>query len=210
MIGRKYSRLTVVGEGGSDKRKEKFWVCQCECGKETTVLGSNLRTGNTKSCGCWDLEVIKNRNLSHGMARKRIYKIWVGVRKRCLNPKTKSYSHYGGRGIKISENWSSFENFYTDMSPTYSDNLSLERIDPNGDYEKENCIWATWKQQARNKTNSVYIDLDGDKKTAAEWEEISGTGRCTIAYRIKHGWTIREAIFGKSKSIMDIQQYLIV
>jgi len=210
MVGAKIFKLRVLSQAGTDKRNEAIWRCICECGNEVMVLGNNLRRGGYKSCGCLNNERIGDLNRRHSMSKTRIYKIWAGIRKRCNNPNMTSYADYGGRGIKVCEEWGKFEDFYSDMAKGYEEHLTLDRIDANGDYTKENCKWSTMKDQARNKRNSVFIELDGSRKTVAEWEECSGTGRATITWRIKNGWGIRDAIYGRGKSsISDIEKYLI-
>ena len=187
-----------------------FWKCKCDCGRESEVLSSNLVKGNTTSCGCYGRYILGSKTKQHGMSKTRIFKIWAGVRKRCNNSNMKSYDDYGGRGIKVCEEWDSFVCFYNDMAEGYSDELTLERNDPNGDYCKYNCRWANMKEQARNKRNSVFIELDGFKRTAAEWGEIMNMGSSTIIWRIKNGWDVRRAIYGDPcVSLNEISQYLV-
>jgi len=212
MIGTKFYRLKVVEEVGIDKRGEKLWRCICECGGETIALGYNLRCGNSKSCGCFNIDRIIERSKQHGMSKTRIYKIWVGVRKRCNTPSTKSYKLYGGAGVRMCGRWDDFDNFYEDMKEGYADNLTLDRY-PNkkGNYEPGNCRWATPKQQQNNRTNNKIIYLDGISQTLSQWAELSGTGSSCIAWRLKKGWTIKEAIYGRERnSFNDIEKYLIV
>lgn len=211
MVGKTFGKLTVIRKAFTDKRGEIKWLCNCECGNETVVLGSNLRTGNTVSCGCVVAEnkiIFGQMNRRHGQSKDRIFRIWTGIRKRCNNPNTRSYSRYGGRGIKICERWNIFENFYEDMKTGYSDDLTIDRINVNGNYEPSNCRWATWTGQARNKTNNRLISIDGTIKTSTEWGEISGTNPATINYRVKKGWGTREAVFGKIKNMSDLSPYL--
>lgn len=210
ILGTRFYRLCVIEEMEADHRGEIQWKCLCDCGVETIVTGYNLRSRNTKSCGCYNIDRIVKRSKQHGMYKTRIYKIWVGVTKRCTNPNMTSYADYGGRGIKVCERWSKFENFYEDMKDGYADNLSLERKNPNGDYEKSNCKWATMKEQARNKRNSKYIELGDKALTAAEWAEISGTMSSTIIWRVKNGWDVRRAIYGDViTDLSEISQYLV-
>lgn len=210
LVGRRFFRLKVIEFAGRNKSKNYTWKCLCDCGKEVVVASSNLLTGNSKSCGCYDIETLVKRSKKHGLTKTRIYKIWVGIRKRCTNPKMKSYAEYGGRGIKVCDRWNDFENFYEDMKIGYSDELSLERKDPNGNYEPDNCKWATMKEQARNKRNTKRITLGDESRTASEWEEISGTGRCTIAWRLKNGWDTHRAIYGDPVSnLSEISKYLV-
>lgn len=203
-----FGRLTAIEPIKKWGCSKYFWVCACDCGRKCEVLGSNLVRGNSKSCGCSN--TIGERSFQHGMAKTRIFKIWAGVRKRCNNPNNKSYERYGGRGIKISKDWDFFPNFYRDMKDGYSDELSLDRIDPDGNYEKSNCRWSTPKVQARNKSGIRKIEVNGELKTAAEWSEISGTHSSTILHRINNGWDAKLAVYGHPvKNIKEISQYLV-
>lgn len=209
MVGRRYERLEVICEKGKDSRGEYLWLCKCDCGEEIITTGGNLRSGNTKSCGCWNVEMFVSKTYRHGMKDSRIYSIWASMRRRCNVESSHAYKDYGGRGIKVCERWNRFINFYEDMISGYADDLTLDRINPNGNYEPENCRWATTKEQARNKRNTKFIEHKGKKATAIEWQEISGTDATTINYRIKKGWDLEEAIFGRPvKSIKEISKYL--
>lgn len=151
LTGHTYGRLTVkeyVGQsetkGGAKKRN---WLCDCSCGKELVVTVSALRSGNTTSCGCYD----KERRIKHGLHQSRIYQIWADMKTRCNCSDHKSYRRYGGRGISYDTRWESFENFLEDMQEGYREDLTLDRIDPNDNYYKENCRWETKTAQTRNK-----------------------------------------------------------
>lgn len=212
MIGSVFYRLTVIEELAPDKRGEIKWRCKCECGKEIISLGGNLRSGGTKSCGCYNDNRIGDLNRQHGMSKTRMFKIWVGVRKRCNNPNVKSFHIYGGSGIRMCGRWEDFENFYEDMKEEYTDNLTLDRFpNKNGNYEPSNCRWATPKQQQNNRNNNHIIELNSISKTLSEWSSDSGTCQATIGWRLKKGWNIEEAIYGKSKlTESELNKYLIV
>lgn len=135
------------------------WLCHCNCGKEIIKETSNLKTaGGIPSCGCL---LNSTNNLKHGHARKGnyhpLYAMWQGMQNRCRNPDFKDWEHYGGRGIKVCERWSDFDNFLQDMGER-PDGMSIDRIDVNGDYEPGNCRWATAKQQSLNKRNSISLE----------------------------------------------------
>jgi hypothetical protein len=189
-----------------------YWECICDCGKTKVIMSSNLVRGISTTCGCGKIK-IGEITTKHGMTKTRIFKIWAGVRKRCTNPRCKSYNHYGGRGIKISDKWNNFMDFYNDMKEGYADNLSLDRINPNGNYEPGNCRWATQKTQSRNRRNNHIIEYKSESKTLAEWSEISKVPSNAIKYRIQNGWDIGKAIFTQTiqqdKSINSISKYLI-
>lgn len=183
LTGKTFGRLTVIEE--SPKRTingDVYWVCKCTCGGTTVVDSSSLRRGLTKSCGCLPREkmiALGHRSAEwstkHGMHNKRIYRCWDDMIKRCYNPKCNGYHIYGGRGIKVCDEWRTFQNFYDWAKENgYTDELTLDRIDNDGNYEPSNCRWATVKFQNRNKRNNVYVTYKGEKKCLMEWSETLG------------------------------------
>ena len=164
MIGKKFNMLTVI-KRLTNQGKYARYFCLCDCGKTRVVLGQNLRSGRVKDCGCVS-QVIRNKHISentaartHGSSKTRLYHIWGGMKDRCSRKNNKNYRLYGGRGIKVCDVWNNdflaFRNWALDKG--YKDNLSIDRIDPNGNYEPNNCRWITLTEQTYNKRNSRKI-----------------------------------------------------
>jgi hypothetical protein len=153
LAGRRFGRLVAISHSGKDIRNNAVWLCVCDCGKEIVVNGSHLRTGNTRSCGCFQSDMSAQRLRTHGMKGTPEYNTWRAMMKRCNNPNDKAYKYYGGRGINVCERWRRFENFISDMGKRPTIDHSLDRIDNDGNYEPTNCKWATPKEQALNRRN---------------------------------------------------------
>lgn len=192
-----FGRLTTVGlpfylPVGRQGRKALFFNCVCECGTKKTIRHDDLRSGKTLSCKCY----IKDVMTTHGQAAKTItYKSWESMRARCNNPKNEGYKDYGDRGITVCKRWDSFENFYVDMGDRPSKQHSLERKDVNGNYEQNNCKWATKKEQARNTRNNVFWIYDNKTYCISEWAEILKINKDTLYSRVyKSGWTVEQAL----------------
>lgn len=152
MIGEKFSRLTLISEVRTGPRNRISYVCLCDCGEKRVVLKENLTTGRQKSCGCLSREMAKKiceRKKTHGMYKTRVYKIWAQMKRRCQVPSNGAYERYGAKGITVCDRWKDFENFYADMGD--DNGLTIDRINNELGYFKENCRWATWSEQAKNK-----------------------------------------------------------
>jgi len=199
LVGKRFGKLTVISKGITDKNSRLYWNCLCDCGNEVSKLGLLLRDGRTKSCGCLRSEYVSNKNKTHGMARTKMNMVWQEMKSRCRNPNHKRYSDYGGRGISYQESWEEFINFYNDMSDTYQDGLTLDRIDNDGDYTKENCRWSSYLSQNNNKRNCVYETVGGIRATRSQLADMFGIPRCTFYWRLSHGMTVEEALTTSKK-----------
>lgn len=188
LTGKTFGRWKVAGYAKTVSGFA-YWKCICECGVERDIMGLNLRSGKTTSCGCYQREVTSKVRSKHKQVGHPLYICWTGIKDRCSNPNTMCFKHYGGRGIKVCDRWlSDFWNFWDDMASGWRPGLSIDRIDVNGNYEPSNCRWATQKEQTRNKRNSVLIDTPLGKMTIAEAAERSGMSQTAIKYRVFSDW----------------------
>lgn len=174
LTGGKYWFWTVVSFHGISDNGHSQWNCLCECGNQKVITGWNLRSGHSKSCGCKTSELIINSITTHGLAKTPLHKIWLGIKGRCYNKNNISYKNYGGRGIKLSNDWLDFQNFYNDMSSAYKSGMTIERVNVNKDYSKENCIWIPRSEQSRNRTNTIWVDTEFGKMTVTEAAKKAG------------------------------------
>lgn len=196
--GNRYGKLTVIS--CEIVKGKAFWKCKCDCGNITTVAGDKLRRGVTKSCGCIQQEHRKEGfNKSHGMTNTRLYSEWCNMKARCNNPRSLMYGNYGDRGIKVCEEWRKFENFMSwALLHGYSDELTIERKDVNGDYEPSNCKWITPTEQYLNRTDTHLITAFGKTQTIKEWADETGLKYDTIHARVMYyGWSGEEAVTRK-------------
>lgn len=160
LTGKRFGRLTVISKT-TPKRRSTRWLCRCDCGKEVVATSTNLRNGNTKSCGCYIRDLVTERNTTHGLSKNRLYSIWHSMKDRCLNPNHPHFKDYGGRGIAICNEWrDNFKSFYEWANAHGYDEkahqwqCTLDRTDTNGNYCPENCRWVDMKTQIHNRRNS--------------------------------------------------------
>lgn len=197
-IGNRYGRLVVIYRDGSHRfpngKSVPTWKCRCDCGATAVVIGHNLRHSHTTSCGCLARESLQDRSRTHGMSGTSEHRTWLGMRERCKNSKNPKYKDYGGRVIKVCERWQRFEAFYADMGPKPSPTHSIDRINNDGDYEPDNCRWATAKEQDRNRRTNIRLASGVLAIEAAECADISIS---KVRQRLRRGWNEAEAIKGK-------------
>ena len=195
LTGQKFGRLEVQGFAGSVNKK-LTWNCICVCGNTKIVLGCSLRNGHTQSCGCLAKE---GNHTTHGHKRNKIpskeYRACIQMKNRCFNINYPGYKNYGGRGIIVCPKWiESFESFYRDMGDC-PNGMSLDRKDNDGNYEPENCRWATQRQQQNNKRNNDKISYKGETKTQAQWARSLGMNASTLRKRLHGlGWSEERAL----------------
>ena len=199
LTGQRFGRLTVIERVENDNDGHARWLCRCECGNTTIVAGKALRRGVTRSCGCLHDEVAAKHatslNKTHGQRNSRLSRIWRGMKSRCQNPNYPCYSDYGGRGITVCDEWQQFEPFYKwAMANGYRDELSIDRIDVEGNYEPSNCRWVNAKTQANNKRNNHFVVFEGRKITLTQWAEETEIPKDTLRYRLRLGWSVEKAL----------------
>lgn len=201
IINERFGKLVAIEYAGLDARGEATWKCKCDCGNYTVSTGYKLRSGHTKSCGCIQEKHRKEGfHKSHGMTDTKLYIIWCNMKRRCYSKINNMYQNYGGRGIRVCDEWlSGFEPFMKwAMDAGYKDGLSLERIDVNGNYEPNNCTWITKKDQYLNRTDSHKVTAFGKTQTIKEWSDETGIKYDTIERRLNaYGWSAEDAVSKK-------------
>ena len=199
LTGQRFGRLVAIESVGRDKQGYVIWRCHCDCGNEKNVSTKNLGKG-TESCGCLARELTIRRLTKHGKCHSRIYETYRGMVDRCNSPNTHEYENYGGRGIKVCDEWMDFQNFYDwAMANGYNEDAersqcTIDRMDVNGDYEPSNCRFVTMKTQQRNRRNNVLITYNGETHCLSEWAEIAGLRYGTFLKRIYAGWSMEDAM----------------
>lgn len=202
LVGKKYGRLRVIEQAENARTKSGrthvMYLCECDCGTKILVRAESLRNGNTRSCGCLEKEITKEKSTKHGLKGTRIYNVWQGMKQRCYNQNEERYADYGGRGITVCPEWlgeNGIENFAKwALENGYAENLTIDRIDNNKGYSPDNCRWATNKEQQRNKRNNFIVIYKGKEMTLSEVSEITGINRATLSSRLEKGLSIEEAI----------------
>lgn len=200
-IGSKYGRLTVIDiVPPKEAGRGYLWKCKCECGNETVSAPLKLIKGKTKSCGCAKRDRVKTDPLfdrtKHGGRHERLYRIWHGMKQRCERKENGDYQNYGGRGISICEEWRNNYAAFREwaFSNGYSDDLTIERKDVNGNYCPDNCTWISPKEQARNRRTNHWVEYNGERRIVAEWAEIYGVDAGSLHNRLRLGWDMEKAI----------------
>lgn len=196
LTGRRFERLEVISYAGKNNRGENMWNCRCDCKNITKVKTYNLTSGNVKSCGCLLKE--KGYMIKHGMRDKRIYRIYKGMKQRCLNQNSPRYDCYGGRGITICPEWlgeHGAENFIKwAFDNGYAEDLTLDRENNNKGYSPDNCRWITREEQMNNTRYNKIIEFEGEKHTIAEWSRIKEIKYPTLVSRFARGWSAERAL----------------
>jgi len=208
LIGKRFGRLLVVDDAQSirtnpGRNYRTRSKCVCDCGAVVLVCNQELRTGDTKSCGCFLRDTLAEVTHGHSPRGKptRTYICWAHIKARCFNPKDHHFPIYGGRGIAVCERWLNFENFLADMGEK-PQGMTIERIDNNKDYEPGNCRWATTKEQNRNKRNNRIVTVRGVTGCLAALSEKFGVSTAIVRDRLNYGWGAESAFFTPKKQLI--------
>jgi hypothetical protein len=185
--GSKSGLLTAIKRVGTYSNGEPLYECLCECGNTTVVYATRVRNGQVKSCGCM------KGNRRHGKAYSSEHRIWRAMKDRCYNNKNKEFHRYGGRGISVCDRWQDFKAFFADMGERPSTAHSIDRIDGEKGYCKENCRWATPTEQSRNRSSNRFIFFMGKVQCLSAWAKELGISDYTLRRKIKSSSSIEEA-----------------
>lgn len=215
ITGEKYGRLTVI-KYVYTKKKRAYWLCRCDCGNETILSTTVLKSGNTKSCGCFQKEQLRKniRKVIEGNIRykteteKTLNLKYRSIKRRCYNPECEAYKNYGYRGIKMCDEWlADFKNFYNwAVNNGYKKGLTIDRIDVNGNYEPNNCRWISNLKQQNNKRNNRYLIYNGKKMTCSEWARELNIPIGTISYRVSKGYKTEDILKTNYKRRMNTDE----
>lgn len=198
LTGLLFNRLTAQGiveyRLNSRGKRIAVWLCRCVCGNEVRVTRSNLVSGGVQSCGCLRDDRLRAVLTTHGFSNHPLYTIWDGIRRRCNDPGDRAYKNYGARGIQMCERWRDIQNFIDDMGERPSLKHTVERVDNEGHYSPDNCIWATRKEQNRNKRDTILVTYDGRTQCLTDWAAEIRSNTPTLRYRLRVGWSIKQAL----------------
>lgn len=205
LTNKRFGRLTAIKYHHSDKYGHRYWLCKCDCGNEVIVFTGNLGR-HSHSCGCLARELISKANAKHLSSKTRLYPIWSSMKQRCLRKTHCAYKNYGGRGIKVCDEWLgehgfenfkqwAFENGYKEETlPNNLNKWTIDRIDNNGNYCPENCRWITAEEQQKNTRNNKYLTFNNKTQILADWAREIGIRIDTLWYRLNSGWTVEKAL----------------
>lgn len=200
LTGQRFGRLTVLyrapGKPRSNGKYRTMWHCRCDCGNELDINGDSLKKGVSQSCGCYRKEVNRERLATHGQTDTRLYGIWLAMKRRCDLPTVHAYKDYGGRGISVCQEWQeNFEAFYEwSYNHGYAENLSIDRIDNDGNYEPSNCQWVDNVAQANNRRTNRLVTINGETHNITQWAQILNKSPKLIFGRIYAGWAPERAV----------------
>lgn len=202
MIGEKFGRWTIISESLKKLRGNKYWVCECDCGVVREVIQPSLKSGRSKSCGCLQREKAKAQFTKHNLYNHRIYNIWRAMNNRCNNEKHDNFHNYGDRGIRVCDEWKDVQVFYNwALNNGYENDLTIERINNDGNYEPDNCTWATMKQQQNHRRNTVLVEFNGEIKPFTLLCDEHNIKTQVVRARLRSGWKFEDALTREVKKV---------
>jgi len=182
LIGKEFNSLRVIAFSHKDQYGSLMWLCRCQCGRETVVRSTALKRGDIKSCGC------QSKSRKHGLNKHKLYNVWQGIKTRCSNPKSNRYKYYGGKGVKICEEWLDFSVFFNwAISHGYREGLTLDRKNRDANYEPENCQWVSYQQQNLHKSDQKRIIYQNAEYTVKEVAKLTKIPESTLYHRLRRG-----------------------
>lgn len=200
LIGKRFERLVVI-KRLEPRKGHMHWLCKCDCGNFTEVSTGRLNSGQTKSCGCLQKERAAENKKVHGLyyneggKKSKLYRVWSRMKERCFNPNSFAYKDYGGRGIRVCDEWLDYEPFHKwSILNNYREGFSIERVDNDGNYEPSNCKWIPISQQASNRRSVRYLTFNGQTMSVTEWGEKLDLKPTNILTRLRRGWTVERAL----------------
>lgn len=195
LTGKRFGRLAVLNRATNDHGRPARWNCLCDCGNKTTVVGTHLRRGESKSCGCLQKELVGIRARKHGLSHTTLYYVWQGMKRRCIDPNHKEFDSYGGRGISVCSEWADNYPAFHEwmMAHGYKRGLQIDRIDNNGNYCPGNCRIVTQHENALNRP-MLTATINGITKTIPEWSAVTRIRKQTVYMRLHRGWPIELAV----------------
>ncbi len=194
LAGIQYNRLTGIKRIGVLRRRA-LWLFRCKCGNTLEACAADVKSGNTKSCGCLLRDLLLERNTKHGQAHSLTYRIWCGMKSRCYTSSATGYKWYGAKGIRVCAEWrDSFEVFLADMGTCPNGGYSIDRIDGSGNYEPSNCRWATLTEQANNRRSTRLITYNKKTLSMFQWSKLLGGSRGLVKHRINSGWSDERSV----------------
>lgn len=193
-VGYRSGRIVTVEVVSRDSKGNAYWLCKCDCGETTTVSQCSIKSGDTRSCGCYREETSGKSNWKHGKTKTRTYSVWSDMKARCAGKTEQCRKDYAARGITVCDRWlDSFENFLADMGEQ-PDGMMLERKDNDKGYDPDNCTWATRKEQNRNRRSVRYLTHNGVTKKLCEWADEYKISSMKLRSRIDSGWEVGRAL----------------
>jgi hypothetical protein len=193
--GRRFSRLFVLEFAGIDRHHNSLWKCLCSCGNIKVIKGRNLIIKKNKSCGCLKKELNSGITTDGNGKKNKLYQVWSSMKCRCLNPLDKAFVNYGGRGIKVCDEWLEFKPFLDwSMISGYKKGLTIERKDNDGNYCPDNCTWISKSMQSKNRRGLIIITFNNVTMTRSDWAKSIGISKEALRLRLNNGWSIDDAL----------------